>query len=177
MKNEQAEHLYVASRVLGSLGDGNSIVEVGAGYGGTAYWINLLNPTLTKYVIHDLPQINVVQGYFLSKALGVEVVSFYGESRKSIAVLPCNDLLDEPFNLLVNENSMPEIPEGAVHDYLRWSKKSCKRFYSYNHEAINPTQPQVLVRDEVAAVGGYELRSRTPSWLRRGYIEELYDIR
>lgn len=42
-----------------------------------AYW--LLRMSNLRYTIVDLPLINVLQGYFLSQALGPSKVSLHGE--------------------------------------------------------------------------------------------------
>ena len=52
------------------------VVEIGAGYGGMAYW--LIQMTAMEYTIVDLPLVNVIQGYFLARSLG--------ESPQSVVV-------------------------------------------------------------------------------------------
>ena len=82
--------------------------------------------------------------------------------------------------MLINENSMPEIPEDLVKDYLAWAKtKLTDVFYSYNQEDYSPVHgtPQTLVPKAVAEVGGYKRLSRNYSWVRRGYVEEVYAIK
>jgi hypothetical protein len=164
-----------------------NIVELGGGFGGTAHWLmNLRKMSVGSYTIIDLPLANVLQGYFLSKAFGESMVSFYEESppqgsaRKIIAVLPTialDSLKGKNTDLLLNENSMPEMPEQAAMDYISWAKDNVRGiFYSYNQEAYSPVDgvPQVLVPQIVARVGGLKLLTRNFSWMRRGYVEEVY---
>jgi hypothetical protein len=74
--------------------------------------------------------------------------------------------------LLINEDSMPEIPESVVKDYLAWVKpKLTGVFFSYNQETH---KEQTLVAKAVIEAGGYKRLSRHLSWLRRGYVEEVY---
>ena len=50
-------------------------------------------------------------------------------------------------------------------------------FYSYNQEAaarLGDGAAQNIVHEAVTEVGGFVRVSRDPSWLRRGYVEEVY---
>jgi hypothetical protein len=76
---------------------------------------------------------------------------------------------------------MPEMSKPVVEDYILWARHNLKDggiFYSYNQEAYSPicNIPQVLVPEIVASVGGFERMSRNHSWLRCGYVEEVYVI-
>jgi hypothetical protein len=178
------DQLYAAARIRDAMNfycgesEGSiSVVEIGGGYGGMAHW--LLRMTDVTYTIIDLPVINVLQGYFLAQALGHESVSFHGESPRRVAILPTRALADVelPFDVLVNKDSMPEIPHDALIDYLSWARDGCSGiFYSYNQEARAPYAgtPQSVVPQVLAGVGGFELMRRDASWLRRGYVEEIY---
>lgn len=201
---ETPEHIYVATRineaidayVAGTNNNGASdsphIVEIGAGYGGTAYWLLKLRRDVASYTIIDLPLINVLQGYFLARAFGGANVSLYGEDASGdnatsatpppplISVRPNHSLDalgDTEVDVLVNENSMPEMPHHVVESYLAWAKQRVSGiFYSYNHEAYSPFDnvPQVLVPEVLERVGGFKRLSRNYSWVRRGYVEEIY---
>jgi len=88
-----------------------------------------------------------------------------------------NEMTERTTDVLLNENSMPEMPETAVEEYVRWAKRTVRGlFYSYNQEAYSPVEGelQVLVPAVVARVGGFTRYSRDISWLRRGYVEEVY---
>ena len=191
---ESPEHIYAALRAYESMDQHLSperaarphVVELGAGFGGLGYWLMKIRPTIESYTIIDLPIINVLQGYFLSKVFGASNVSLFGEvdiagaPAKGIRVLPTHalDILpDESVDMLVNQNSMPEIPEHVVDKYLGLAKhKVAGIFFSYNQEAYSPADniPQVLVPEAVARVGGFKRLNRNYSWLRRGYVEETY---
>ncbi|HXC24146.1 MAG TPA: putative sugar O-methyltransferase [Solirubrobacteraceae bacterium] len=178
------DQLYAAARLLEAMRTyipapraPLRVVEIGAGYGGMAYW--LLQMTALRYVIVDLPAVNVLQGYFLSQALGDSEVSFYGEPAARVAILPTHALadIDLPFDVLANKDSMPEIPEPALLEYLMWAQAGCRGiFYSYNQEAGAPFDgtPQNVVPDVLARIGGFTRLRRDASWLRRGYAEEIY---
>jgi hypothetical protein len=182
--SDSPDHMYAAARVRDAIGlhlpsrkPPLRVVEIGGGYGGTAYWlIKMINP---QYTIVDLPVVNVLQGYFLAKALGPSKLSFYGETPGRIMILPTHALsrIESPFDVLVNKDSMPEIAEPALLDYLSWARTACSGiFYSYNQEAAAPVDntPQNVVREAVSRVGGFRPLRRDYSWLRRGYVEEIY---
>jgi hypothetical protein len=155
------------------------VVEIGGGYGGMAYWFVSSFERLASYTIIDLPVVNVIQGYFLSQALGAESVSLHGESPARVAIAPTHALaiIATPFDVLANKDSMPEIPEAAVVEYLSWARENCTGiFYSANQEGagdFDGTQ-QIIVREAVARTGGFVPVRRDPSWLRRGYVEEIF---
>ncbi|MFA5117960.1 MAG: putative sugar O-methyltransferase [Candidatus Omnitrophota bacterium] len=188
---EHPEHLYVGLR-LGeavrehlALGDKPlHIVEIGAGFGGLAYWVmNLKQIAVADYTVIDLPLINVLQGYFLAKAFGVLNVRLYGEPHGKntlVSVLPhvaYEKEISYEIDLLINENSMPEMTEEIVGNYIRYARKKLSGiFFSYNHEAYNVVyeKPQVYVPGIMSYVGGFKRLSRNASWVRSGYAEEVY---
>jgi hypothetical protein len=173
---EWPEQIYAASR-LRAVGPMRTVVEIGAGYGAMAYWAVRLN-TIDRYTIVDLPIVNVLQGYFLSKAIGE--VTLFGEPQGRIAVLPNTALgeIETPVDLVINKDSMPEMPEDAMLEYLTWARSSCRSFFSYNQEARADFQgeKQNNVPHGVETVGGFELVRRDASWVRRGYVEEIYRV-
>lgn len=191
---EHPEHIYVALRIHNAIrdylgekdGSRLDLMEIGGGVGDLAYWIvKLQQIAIRTYTVIDLPIVNVMQGYFLSKALGASRVSLYGEPAREGAmmfILPTvavNSIADQDFDVLINENSMPEMSEEIVENYIRFAKDHVTGiFFSYNHEAYSVVygRPQVLVPEVVARVGGFQRLSRNASWVRSGYVEETYKI-
>src|SRR5665213_2743249 len=155
------------------------IVEIGGGYGGMAYWYMRVCPNTASYTIVDLPIMNVLQGYFLSRALGADKVSFCGEPPAQLSLLPnvALDRVGTPFNVLVNKDSMPEMPYEVMADYIEWGRLNCDGiFYSYNHEVGTTYSGHRISRvaEAIDRIGGFTRMSRDHSWLRRGYAEEIY---
>ena len=155
------------------------VIEIGGGYGGMCYWFMQRRESVASYTIVDLPIINVLQGYFLAHALGPECVSFYGEPAKQVDLVPNFALaeIDIPFQVLVNKDSMPEMPREAMMDYLEWGGRHCEGlFYSYNQEASAPFlgEAQGVVHKAVAETGRFERLRRDEAWVRPGYVEEIY---
>lgn len=202
---ESPEHIYVALRIrdiVDALCHGGNcrctgdrgpvqkapdvnVVEIGAGFGGTAYWLLQLRGLGGRYTVVDLPLTNVLQGYFLARTLGESRVCLFGESVSghdgalTVRVMPTAFIQHncEQYDIMINENSMPEMPAETVAGYLEWARKArIHTFYSYNQEAFSPFEgtPQTSVREMVARAGGFRLYSRNHSWLRRGYAEEVY---
>jgi hypothetical protein len=170
---ELPEHAYAAWRGAAALDrcvyGAARIMEIGGGFGGTALRLLGLRPAIAAYTIVDLPLVGVLQGYYLSKALGPGAVSLYGEPPATVRIVP-PEALEEigPVDLLLNQNSLPEMPPETVRQYLDWARANVQGLiYSYNQEA------QTLVPELAAAVGLHRL-SREQSWLRRGYVEETY---
>lgn len=163
------------------------ILEVGGGYGGLCLWLHrMLGDRIGSYTIVDLPITNAVQAYFLSNTLGKEV-GLYAESRMSsenaggVNLVPHFALteLSGPYNLFLNQDSMPELPAIEVERYINWgSGKIDGLFFSFNQEAfsvVNGT-PQVLLPEVVSRFTNYQLLERHTSWDRRGYVEEVYRV-
>lgn len=188
---ESAEHIYVALRINETInrflgGVPPRIVEIGAGFGGTAFRLLQIRTMKVKsYTLIDLPYVNVIQGYFLSKVFGAKNVALHGETdceHSIIRILPTHAIsLCSDVDLLINEDSMPEMPKKAVEDYVLWAKHNVRNggiFYSYNQEAYSPVNniPQVLVPEVVASVQGFDRVSRNDSWLHPGHVEEVYVI-
>jgi len=158
-----------------------SIAEIGGGCGATCYWFLRRHEAAARYVIIDLPTVNVLQGYFLSRALGTSAVSLFGEEPAQVVVTPNSALstVDAPYDILVNKDSMPEMPEEAVREYLRWARSTCGGiFYSSNQEGKVAFlgQRQGLVPEAILQTGGFCRLRRDQSWVRPGHVEEIYAI-
>ena len=190
---EHPEHFYVALRIHhavqlylngGTLNNLN-IMEIGCGFGGLAHWIRKQDRIpVNTYTLIDLPIVNVLQGYFLSQAFKPSEVSLYAENPEDkpiFYVFPSRaiDSWDKKIDVLINENSMPEMTNEIVENYLRFARKNVEGiFFSYNHEAYAPIYGthQVLVPEIADIVGGFDRMSRNVSWVRNGYVEETYKV-
>ncbi|MDO9271438.1 MAG: putative sugar O-methyltransferase [Rugosibacter sp.] len=163
-----------------------SVCEIGAGAGRVAYWGWRFG--IGSYSIIDLPHINVIQGFYLLKALPDAPIRLYGEpeitpKNHGITVAPTHDIQKFPpgrFDLVLNQDSFPEIHADTVRDYLlRIREISKKYFLSINHES-RPSSiegaVQLRVQDLIDEVGAYQRLWRMPYWLRQGYVMELYSV-
>lgn len=159
------------------------LCEIGAGGGRTAYWshrFGLRAPTLV-----DLPDVNVVQGYYLLKCLPHDHVTLYGETAQSdpvVRIVPAGALGSTDagrFDLVLNQDSFPEMAPATVRNYLAWIRTSATRLLNINHEskpAYGCDMIHVSVPEEIARVGGFAPQDRFPYWLRGGYVTEIYGV-
>lgn len=186
---ETCSQLYTAHKMRDAINRGIgpsaelNIVEIGGGYGGLCYWMHqLLGTRINRYVIVDLPEVNLVQAYFLS-SLKTRELTLFGEEKSTpgsrIELIPHWTLSDVDWrpNVLINQDSMPEMPEAEVARYLSWgSEKVDGLFLSFNQEAFSPWRgiPQVHVPSIISRYPRFRRLSRSPSWVRRGYVEEIY---
>lgn len=171
--------LYTALRLVEIVGKKAKIAEIGGGVGKAAYYAYLLGSR--SYWVFDLPHINVLQGYFLIKALD-NCVSLYGEKEKVIRVLPYFMFTKAPqnkFDITLNADSFPEININTVNNYLKDIKRNTSKYLlSINQEGESSfvSLKQSVVSKVVEKVGGFKKEYRFPFWVRKGYIEELYSI-
>jgi hypothetical protein len=186
-------HIYSAYRLLTNLRkvtpkDDYSVLEIGAGFGGSTYWF-LQQFNRCRYTIIDLALTNVYQGWFLSNSLGRENILLYSDIKngaspgsRQVSILPTkseSSLGKTRFDAIFNQDSFPEMTEEVIDDYLRLAHERLDGIlYSFNHEAFSivKSHEQPWVPNVIARHGGFERISRELSWVRRGYIEEIYRI-
>lgn len=168
-------HVYAAWRIR-ALNPGPRLAEIGGGFGGLAWF---LRDAAQSYTILDLPFTNVLQGWFLLKS-GLPV-SLAGEPEARFRVLPWWEIhRDARYDLVVNQDSIPEMPPDAAARYVARIRRVAPLFYSVNQEAAAANTEafrQGVVPDLVARDGGYRRLSRSLFWLRDGYVEEVYAAR
>lgn len=181
---ETPDQVYGAARMrdaiagyMASSDEPARVVEIGGGYGGMAYWF--VQMVDARYAIVDLPIVGVLQGYFLSQALGHDAVSLYGESPARVTIVPDHALasVQSPVDVVANKDSLPEIPLDAAVGYLEWAGSACRGLiYSNNQEgaAVFDGVEQNVVSELMQRVSGFTRVRRDASWLRRGYVEEVY---
>lgn len=148
-----------------------------------AYWAHRLG--VTEYTIIDLPQINVIQGFYLMSSLGGDSVQLFGESKSApIRIVPNTaykqTVNTSKFDVVLNQDSFPEMSQEVAIEYLEWIAASRKNLISINHE----NQPrgtegnrQNRVSSLFLEIKEYGLISRQQYWLRRGYALETWGPR
>lgn len=188
LTRETCSHLHSAFRMWKAIKrDGRAgiqnIIEIGGGFGGTCYWLRkLLGSNLGRYAIVDLPEVSLVQCFFLG-SLAPNALVLRGEHRSdyagAIELIP-HFLLDQiEFRptVLINQDSMPEMPKSEVERYLSWANENLDGlFLSFNQETYSPAHGsmQVHVAEVARSFPRLRLVSRDTSWDRRGYVEEVY---
>ncbi len=187
ISRETCSQIHTAMRILQAF-DSHAgrntpmdIVEIGGGYGGLCYWLlKLCGNRIRRYSIVDLPTTSLIQSYFLGSTLN-EDIELYGTRNAGarVALIPHFALnsIPSPVNIMINQDSMPEMPSSEVTRYLDWGARNLDGvFVSVNQEAysIFNGSPQLFVPEFVASFPSYRRISRNTAWDRRGYVEEVY---
>jgi hypothetical protein len=140
------------------------VLEIGGGLGRTAFYARQFG--IRDYTIVDIPVSSLAQGYFLGRTLGDDAISLFGEPAAQVKILPPRSFLQgsERYDLIINVDSLTEIGRAPAEEYWLQIKKCCDRFVSINHEANEFTVAQLIADHKP---------SRSPYWMRRGYVEEI----
>lgn len=157
------------------------IVEIGGGFGGLCYWmLKVCGERVRRYELVDLPATGLIQSYFLGSVLN-ERIALYGEKREGARISLCPhfalDSIPSPVNIIINQDSMPEMPPSEVERYLDWGSRNLDGiFLSFNQEAYSIVhgRAQLFTPGFFASYPAFRRVSRTPAWDRRGYVEEVY---
>ena len=152
------------------------ILEIGAGIGMSAY--HTWNFGIKDITIVDLPLGCINIGFFLSNIIQKENILFNEETinnykeknENKIKLISSNrlDLISNKLDLIVNFDSLTEMSKDQAEKYLEFASKKTKFFYSINHEGNSFTV------NELFKNSNFEKISRTITWYRQGYVEELY---
>jgi hypothetical protein len=180
---------YLAWR-LRSLADGPMhssagdlhVCEIGGGAGLAAYYAPKAG--IRRWTSVDLPEMCVVQAFNLMTLLGPDNVRLWGEAAaptQTVTIVPNHIHLDMPTeaDIVVNQDSLPEIGRSEAAHYLRLLPSTTSWFLSINQEHEAPQiegANQSVVGDLMAETGNPRPWYRMPYWLRIGYVEELYRI-
>jgi hypothetical protein len=163
--------LYQAYRIFELIGRRSSarIAEIGGGLGRTAYYARQFG--IRNYTIIDLPMTAVAQGYFLGRTLGADAVGLFGESSAGCDVLPPMSFLEgtEKYDLVVNVDSLTEMARDTARAYVEAIRARAAMFLSINHEY------NAFSVNDILAESGLHPAARTPYWLRRGYVDEVFE--
>jgi len=146
---EAIRHSYLAKQYSELLRDQNNplIVEIGGGFGGFAYQlISLIKNKNIRYIIYDLPEVNVISSFFLMNAFPDKKVILFGEEElwKSknlefdIAIMPyfmIQKLPKDSSDFIYNACSFSEMSKECALAYIKQIEVSCKKYFAHeNHE-------------------------------------------
>jgi hypothetical protein len=154
-----------------------TVCEIGGGLGVLAFY--LTKTCATSVTVADLPIVGIIQGYYLMKSLGPGAVHLGGENGSAkVNIIPyweLDDIPEKSISTFINIDSMPEIDATIAEHYARLiSNKGSELFFSINHETRFNNQN--VVQDLVERAGGFRRIHRSPHWMMRGYVEEIYRI-
>jgi hypothetical protein len=156
------------------------VAEIGGGFGGCAEYS--VRAGLQNYTIYDLPLVGLIQGFHLCRSLSPDSVWFEGEAPSATAKIKIRPFFNfdaTAHRVFSNRDSFPEMPEQTTLAYLKSIAKAERGtiLLSINQEAganawsagTNQTNTAALARES-----GLERQSRSPYWLRKGYVEEIF---
>lgn len=176
--------LYTASRVASLVEKNAAICEFGGGLGLIAYYLREMG--YRDYTLFDIPITNVLSSWFLIGALGESAVSLEGEAMRPNTIKVranwmCSSAKEKNFALTLNQDSFPEINRRIFDAYISEILRTTRQYFlSINHEvehAIDGKTKHLNVSKLLASTSGFSRLYRAPYWVRRGYVEELYQLR
>lgn len=174
--NRHMFYLWVMKRIMELCSDrSSSIIEIGAGFGILAYYMELAG--YKDYTSIDLALINACQTYFLSRNLPNRDIILSGDvqnpfedtHKAAIKLLHATDfsmIPDGRYDILVNMDGITEMGIAEASKYIH--RQCAPMFLSINHE-VNPFRVCEIAQPSMRRVYRY------PFWLRPGYVEELYE--
>lgn len=183
--NRHFIYMYIALRIKELCKDipNPRICEIGGGVGLLAYYCNLFG--LKDITMVDIPSVSFISSYFMMKNMP-ERKFLLGDDKgiydtpdaiKIIFPEHFNNAPDNQFDIVVNCDSFPEINEVVTAEYVENIKRTSKLFYSINHEWYEEVLQNRNVPVIVKNNGGFDRLLRNLFWLRRGYVEELYNVK
>lgn len=128
--------------------DNTVVVEIGGGYGGLGYFLSKRG---FRYIDFDIPEICLIESYFLLNAFPDKDIKLYGEydikslnireraeNHFDILVMPnfeFQNLPDLSVDLIFNCYGLTEMSELTIKEYYRQIERTCRRyFFHVNHE-------------------------------------------
>jgi len=138
-----------------------NILEIGAGYGNLAHKIKIIFKK-SKYIIIDLPEVLLIQHYYLSKNNpSYKIVNLLDTNNVNTNVdkIDC-DILLVPFHLyknyqfnfdvVINNRSFGEMPKETLTDYIDWIQKNISLngiLYTVNRYVFTKSLDKNKIRD------------------------------
>jgi putative sugar O-methyltransferase len=133
---------YCAHRISGLLDSGTAtVVEVGGGFGGMAYYLLRDRPG-TTYVDFDVPESIALTSYYLLKAFPQLRFLLYGEgelteetiSRADVVLMPAFELAKMPracADVAFSSHAMSDLSHEAMVDYLNNIADMTRSYFIY----------------------------------------------
>lgn len=173
--DRHCHYLWVLKRIMELCPDRNTaIIEIGAGMGILAYYLD--KEGYKDYTIIDLAYSNLMQSYFIASNLPERELILSGDAqypfslqyKKKIKILHASDFVNVPenrFGLMVNIDGLTEMVMTEAEKYC--NSNCAPLLLSINHETNN--YRIIEIQKQVK-----RLVYRYPFWIRKGYVEELY---
>ncbi len=175
--------LYAALRTIEASDQAApTILEIGGGFGKVAQFAWLRG--VRRYTIIDLPTVSAMQYFYLRRTLPEAKISLgSGDERVerdgiSLVFAPRpSENLELSADIALNCDSFPEMGDAVCRDYFRriplWAPLLLSINQEANREIRGPNDRQSVVGTLLPEFG-FQRRYRFRSWVRRGYVEELW---
>jgi putative sugar O-methyltransferase len=161
------------------------IVEIGGGYGNFSNKCKTLFPHI-KYIIIDLPEVLLLQHYYLSSMNSkYKIINLIDNSididiendKYDFLLIPYNiyNNYNFTFDVIVNKRSLGEMPKIVLEDYFKWIQKNIKKdglFYLVNRYVFTKSKDKNKIRDYPFDENWNILLSQ-PQWLQTHLHEFL----
>src|SRR5229473_7794974 len=120
------------------------VAEIGGGFGGFAYYL-LSAARQCRYVAFDLPEILLVQQYYLMSAFPQKTFLLYGEQQiKFDSALESYDVIllpnfelpklpDDSVDFFINTESLSEIDYATIEDYIAQIARTCRLYFFHDN--------------------------------------------
>jgi hypothetical protein len=162
------------------------VCEVGGGFGKVAYYAWMLGAR--RYSIVDLPTVAAMQYFYLRRSLPEVEVRFchpdaVRSDRDGIDLFFASHMQSGvflPSDIVLNCDSFPELGTAVCRQYFslvrNWAPVLLSINQESNKEIRGPSDRQVVV-GELLPEFGFTRLYRFRSWVRKGYVEELWSSR
>jgi len=187
--NRDMYYIYISIRIKDICKNINqpSICEIGGGLGLLCYYLDMFG--IKDFTSVDIISTSLFSSYFLMRNMEErQFADNFTADKTSIKILSPEDFLNisgKKFDVLINCDSFPEIDKKTIIKYLEKIRESCDNFFSINQEASNVMYKngpkQNIVHKLISELSPHNREfhniSRNLFWIRRGYVEELYEIK
>jgi hypothetical protein len=153
-----------------------AILEIGGGLGRTAYYCHQFG--ISDYTIVDIPISSLAQANFLGRVLPEDNLRLFGElkdtTNSKIKLIPPKEFFNNnrKYDLIINADSLTELNIEIAKQYLQKIEEVGDNFLSINHEFNSFT-----VNGITKGLTGLKKLYRNKYWMRRGFVEELFEKR
>jgi SAM-dependent methyltransferase len=163
-----------------SLGSVKRVLEIGAGYGRTAYLYRRMFPNAQYFIVDIAPALAVSQNY-LATVFGEDAVSRCGAgtvgARALNFLLPhqLDAMPDDHFDLVINISSFDEMPPEVSTGYLKAIGRVCRGHFYLNGHARTSDRGMRLGLEELPYDPAWRLLYSGPRNVDR-FIEKIFEI-
>jgi putative sugar O-methyltransferase len=135
---------HQASALLSDVPGAPTVAEIGGGYGGFACFL-LSTPGRYVYVNFDLPEILLIEQYYLMAAFPEKKFLLYGEEEPELGrALESYDVIlmpnfelpklpDDSVDLFINTGSLSEMDYATVEEYVAQIARTCRLYFFHEN--------------------------------------------